>query len=85
MVSWYQTASRIGSQGKSALCIVTDGIDLPPSARRLAGVREYRVGAMDDAEAAELGSALDRAGGLEGHLRRPGSRLSNCSGDTPSL
>ncbi|MFO7698065.1 MAG: hypothetical protein R6X16_13030 [Anaerolineae bacterium] len=68
LLSWYQTASRIGAQGSSALCVVTDGVELPPSARRLTGVREYRLAAMDDVEGTELGLALDGAAGLEGTL-----------------
>jgi tetratricopeptide (TPR) repeat protein len=65
LVSWYQTAGRVASQGRSALCIISDGVELPPSSRRLAGVREHRVAAMSDEQALELGFALDRAAHLE--------------------
>ena len=58
MVMWYQTANRLGAQGGSSLCIVSDGVELPPSARRLVGVREYRLGPMDDGEAMELALSL---------------------------
>jgi tetratricopeptide (TPR) repeat protein len=61
LVYWYQTAGRVAAQGSSVLCIISDGIDLPPSARRLAGVREHRLATMSDEQALELCLAMDRA------------------------
>jgi len=60
LVAWYQAAAQLASQGKSALCLISDGPDLPPSARRLAGVTEFRVGAMMDADAFAMAEALGR-------------------------
>lgn len=61
LLTWYQTANRIATQGRSALCLISDGIELPPSSRRLAGVQEYQVGILADDAATELGQALDQA------------------------
>lgn len=61
LLTWYQTANRIATQGRSALCLISDGIELPPSSRRLARVQEYQVGILADDAATELGQALDQA------------------------
>ncbi len=61
LLTWYQTANRIATQGGSALCLISDGIELPPSSRRLAAVKEYQVSTLADDAAVALGLALDQA------------------------
>jgi len=61
LLTWYQTANRVATQGRSVLGLISDGIELPPSSRRLAGVQEYQVGTLADDAAIELGLALDQA------------------------
>ncbi len=68
LLTWYQTANRIATQGRSALCLISDGIELPPSSRRLAGVQGYQVSTLVDDAAIELGLALDQAMGKQGPL-----------------
>jgi tetratricopeptide (TPR) repeat protein len=63
MIQWYQMANRIAASAPSMLCVLSDGPELPPSARRLARVRNYHVGPLQAAEATQLGLALDRQAG----------------------
>jgi len=58
LVTWYQLANRIAACSPSALCVISNGAALPPSARRLARLRPYALGPLQDQEAIELALAF---------------------------